>query len=235
MTAWNLPDGFSEADRLPEQLSAVAQRFNQEYEGKPFDLPEEVEAMPVFQDWAAGSLQAKVASQFWEVAKPKKNQLCLDLGCGLSFLVYPWRDWNARFYGQDISSVAVDALKARGPQLNSKLFNGIKKGPAHLLDYEDVQFDLVIATGVSCYYSLDYWKSVMTAVKPLLKPDGFFVFDAIDPDAPLAENWQILETYMGAEVIDHPLSDWDALIKAMGGKTVKQRSNDLFRLFKVKF
>jgi len=235
MTAWNLPDGFSEADSLPEQIAAVAQRFNQEYEGKPFDLPEEVEAMPIFQDWAAGSLQAKIASPFWEVAQPKKNQHCLDLGCGLSFLVYPWRDWNARFYGQDISSVAVDALKARGPQLNSKLFNGIKKGPAHLLDYEGVQFDLVIATGLSCYYSLSYWKSVITAVKPLLKPDGFFVFDVIDPDTALAENWQILETYMGAEVIDHPLSDWDKLIKEMGGRTVKQRSNDLFRLFKVKF
>ena len=126
MTAWNLPDGFSEADRLPEQIAAVAQRFNQEYEGKPFDLPEEVEAMPVFQDWAAGTLQAKIASPFRELAKPKKNQLCLDLGCVLSFLVYPCRDWNARFYGQDISSFAVDALKARGPQLNSKRFNGIK-------------------------------------------------------------------------------------------------------------
>jgi SAM-dependent methyltransferase len=235
MTGWNLPDGFSEADRLPEQIAAVAQRFNKEYEGKSFELPEEVEAMAIFKDWAAGSLQAKIASPFWDIAQPKKNQHCLDLGCGLSFLVYPWRDWQALFHGQDISNVACEALKARGPQLNSKLFKGIKKGPAHLLDYDDVKFDLVIATGVSCYYSLDYWKSVMTAVKAVLKPDGLFVFDVVDPDAPLAENWSILETYMGAEVAEHDLEAWQALIKEMGGKVQKQMANDVFRLFKVKF
>lgn len=234
-TAWNLPDGFSEGDRLPEQISAVAQRFNREYEGKSFDLPEEVEAMPVFQDWAAGTLQAKIASPFWEIAQPKKNQHCLDLGCGLSFLVYPWRDWQALFHGQDISSVACDALKARGPQLNSKLFKGIKKGPAHLLDYDDLKFDLVLATGVSCYYSLAYWRSVITAVKGVLKPDGLFVFDVLDPDASLADNWSILETYMGVEVTDYALADWQALVRETGGKVVKQTSNDLFRLLKVKF
>jgi SAM-dependent methyltransferase len=235
MTVWNLPDGFSQADRLPEQIAAVAQRFNQEYEGKAFALPEEVEAMAIFKDWAAGSLQAKIASPFWEIAQPKKNQHCLDLGCGLSFLVYPWRDWQALFHGQDISSVACEALKARGPQLNSKLFKSIKKGPAHLLDYDDLKFDLVIATGVSCYYPLDYWKSVITAVKAVLKPDGLFVFDVLDPDAPLAENWSILETYLGAEVAEHDLAAWQALIQEMGGKVQKQMANDLFRLFKVKF
>lgn len=235
MTAWNLPDGFSDADRLPEQIAAVAERFNREYGGKSFELPEEIEAMPIFQDWAAGSLQAKIASPFWELAQPKKNQRCLDLGCGLSFLVYPWRDWQALFHGQDISSVACDALKARGPQLNSKLFKSIKKGPAHLLDYEGLTFDLAIATGVSCYYSLSYWETVMSAVKGVLKPDGFFIFDVVDPDSPLAENWSILETYMGSEVLLHPLADWQALLKQAGGKLVKQGSNDLFRQYKVKF
>jgi SAM-dependent methyltransferase len=235
MTAWNLPDGFSETERLPEQLAAVAERFNREYGGQSFELPEEIEAMPIFQDWAAGSLQAKLASPFWELAQPKKNQRCLDLGCGLSFLVYPWRDWQALFHGQDISSVACDALKARGPQLNSKLFKSITKGPAHLLDYGDLRFDLAIATGVSCYYSLAYWETVMAAVKGVLQSDGFFIFDVVDPDAPLADNWSILETYMGAEVLLHPLADWQALIKRAGGKLVKQNSNDLFRQYKVKF
>lgn len=235
MTAWNLPNGFSEADSLPEQLAAVAERFNYEYKGKPFDLPEEIEAMGLFQDWAAGSLQAKIASPFWEMAQPKKNQRCLDLGCGLSFLVYPWRDWQALFHGQDISSVACDALRARGPQLNSKLFKSIQQRPAHSLDYDDVKFDLAIATGVSCYYNLAYWETVMAAVKGVLQADGFFVFDVVDPEAPLAESWSILETYMGAEVILHSLVDWQDLIRKAGGKVVKQGSNELFRQYKVKF
>ena len=32
----------------PEQVQAVAQRYNHEFSGQPFDLPPEVEEMPVF-------------------------------------------------------------------------------------------------------------------------------------------------------------------------------------------
>ncbi|NJO52430.1 MAG: SAM-dependent methyltransferase, partial [Leptolyngbyaceae cyanobacterium RM2_2_4] len=106
------------------QLTAVARRFDQEYRRESFDLPPEVEAMPIFREWAGGSLAARIASPFWEIAQPRKQQRCLDIGCGVSFLIYPWRDWDAFFYGQDISEVARDTLNARGPQLNSKLFKG---------------------------------------------------------------------------------------------------------------
>lgn len=214
-------------------ISAVEQRFDAEYEGKAFDLPEEVEAMPVFRDWAAGSLQARIASPFWEIAPPKKNQHCLDLGCGFSFLVYEWKSWQALFHGQDVSEFAVKTLHQRGPQLDSKLFKGVKKGPAHQLDYPPASFDLVFATGFSCYYSLDYWQSVMEAVKPLLKPGGSFVFDVIDPEQALAENWAILETYLGADVVLEDLSEWRKLIKKVGAKVVKQQGGELFHLYKV--
>ncbi|HEY9906849.1 MAG TPA: class I SAM-dependent methyltransferase, partial [Thermosynechococcaceae cyanobacterium] len=183
-----------------DTIGTIALRFNQEYQGKPVELPDEVKAMPIFQERSAGLLQAKQVSPFWQMSKPQKNQRCLDLGCGISFLVYPWRDWEAIFFGQEISTVAREILNARGPQLNSKLFKGVKLGPAHQLEYEPGQFDLTIATGFSCYYSLDYWAEVLAAVKKVLKPGGFFVFDVLNPELPLAENWAILETYLGAEV-----------------------------------
>jgi SAM-dependent methyltransferase len=236
--AWQdfeIPKGPDQSAWAP-RLAAIAARYNQEYQGKAFDLPAEVEAMTLFQDWAAGRLQAQIASPFWELAKPGKNQHCLDLGCGLSFLIYPWREWEANFHGQEISTIARDALISRGPQLNSKLFKGVKLGPAHRLDsYEPEFFDLVIATCVSCYGDRDYWKTVMAAVKPLLKPGGSFVFDAIDPDAELAENWSILETFLGAEVFLTPLSDLEADIKAEGGRILNQRSHSMFKLYKVRF
>jgi SAM-dependent methyltransferase len=216
-------------------MAAIAQRFDAEYQGKSFDLPEEVEAMPVFRDWAAGSLNSRIASPFWEIAQPKKNQLCLDLGCGFSFLIYEWKAWQALFYGQDISEFAIKTLHQRGPQLDSKLFKGVKQGPAHLLAYPPERFDLVIATGFSCYYPIAYWQAVMEAVKPLLKPGGFFVFDVIDPDQELAENWAILETYLGAEVFLEDLSAWRSLIKTAGAKIVKTRDGELFQLYKVRW
>ena len=234
--AWDNPtSSIPRTNDWSEQISAVARRFNDEYQGKPFELPEEVEAMPVFQDWAAGSLQARIASPFWQIAKLKKNQHCLDIGCGLSFLVYSWRDWQALFHGQDVSPFVKDVISQRGPQLNSKLFKEMRLAPAHKLEYEPDFFDVVIATGFSCYYSLDYWDLVTTEVKKVLKPDGIFVFDVINPETELAENWSILETFLGSEVILTPLADWRSLIKKNGGRVLKESGNELFQMFKVKF
>jgi SAM-dependent methyltransferase len=226
-------------DRPPaiseDQIAAVAERYNKEYRREPFDLPAEVEAMPIFREWASGALASKIASPFWSAVKPRKNQKCLDLGCGLSFLIYPWSEWDALFYGQDISVVAKDALNSRGSQLNSKLFKGVQLGGAHQLNYEAKQFDLVVATGFSCYYPLNYWEAVLADVKRVLKPEGFFVFDVIDPDAEMAENWAILETYLGAEVYLESLADWQKLVKAGGGQIAKTTPGELFQLYKVKF
>jgi SAM-dependent methyltransferase len=219
----------------PEQVQAVAQRYNQEFSGQPFDLPPEVEEMPVFQDWVSGSLTPRIATPFWEAVKPKKREHCLDIGCGISFLVYPWREWDALFHGHDVSQVACQALTSRGPQLNSKLFKGVNHAPAHRLEYEPHSFDLVIATGVSCYYPVAYWESVLGQVKQVLKPGGWFLFDAINPAAPLAESWAILETYLGAEVHLEDLAQWTPLVKAAGGRVVSHKDYELFRLFKVKW
>ena len=107
--------------------------------------------------------------------------------------------------------------------------------PAHRLDYEPEIFDLAIATGFSCYYSLDYWQEVLAAVKSTLKPGGFFVFDAVDPAVEWVEDWEILESYLGAEVRLHASTDWKKTIAAAGGKIIKQQPGELFCLYKVKF
>lgn len=217
------------------QITAVADRFNQEYRGESFDLPDEVKAMPIFLERTSGILQAKTTSPFWQLVQPQKNQRCLDIGCGVSFLIYPWRDWGAMFYGQEISTIARDLLTARGPQLNSKLFKGVELGAAQELHYEANQFDLAIATGFSCYYSIEYWETVLSEVKRVLKPGGTFVFDVLDPETPLAENWAILETYLGTEVFLEPLTLWQKAIQSVGGKVAKTLPGELFQLYKVTF
>jgi SAM-dependent methyltransferase len=216
-------------------IGAIASRFDQEYRGEPFDFPAEVLEMPIYQERKAGLLQAKLTSPFWQLAKPAKNQRCLDIGCGVSFLIYPWRDWDAVFYGAEVSAVAKDVLNARGPQLNSKLFKGVKLSPAHQLSYEANQFDLAIATGVSCYYPLSYWELVLAEAKRVLKPGGAFVFDIVDSELSTAENWAILETYLGSEIFLEPLTGWKTTIQKAGGKIAKTQSGEIFQLYKVTF
>lgn len=218
-----------------ERIGVVAQRFNREYSGEKPELPDEVQEMPIFQEKKAGLLQAKLNSPFWQLALPQKNQRCLDIGCGVSFLIYPWRDWNALFYGQEVSTVARDILNTRSPQLNSKLFKGVKLGAAHMLEYEAGFFDLAIATGVSCYYPAAYWVEVLAAVKKILKPGGFFVFDVVDTEMASSENWAILETYLGAEVFLEPESVWNKVLHTAGAQSVKNLSGEIFRLHKVRF
>ncbi|MEO0406042.1 MAG: class I SAM-dependent methyltransferase [Cyanobacteria bacterium P01_A01_bin.135] len=219
---------------IADAIAAVARRYDQAYRGDAFELPEEVEAMPIFHDWSSGRLAARTTSPFWDIAQPRKNDRCLDIGCGVSFLIYPWCEWNAYFYGQEVSSVAQQVLNTRSPQLNSKLFKGVVQAPAHRLDYDPDQFDLAIATGVSCYYPIDYWETVLAAVRRVVKPGGIFVFDVVNTDQELAENWAILETYLGAEVLLEPPDAWQQLIKKSGATLVSQRPGDIFTLYKVR-
>jgi SAM-dependent methyltransferase len=217
------------------EIDRVKQRFDREFKQEAFDLPAEVEAMPIFRDWISHNLAAKITSPFWELAGFQKNHRCLDIGCGVSFLIYNWREWETYFYGQEVSTVARAALNSRGSQLNSKLFKGVQAGAAHQLQYENDTFDRAIATGFSCYYPPEYWKLVLQEVKRVLKPNGVFIFDAIDPDTELAENWAILETYLGAEVFLSPLTEFTELVKAIGGRVTSTKSGELFQMYRVSF
>jgi SAM-dependent methyltransferase len=217
------------------EIDRVRQRCDREFRQEAFELPPEVEAMPIFRDWISHNLAAKIASPFWELAQFKKNHRCLDIGCGVSFLIYGWRDWETYFYGQEISVPAREALNSRGSQLNSKLFKGVKAGAAHQLQYEDDTFDRAIATGFSCYYPPEYWRLVLQEVKRVLKPDGVLIFDAIDPDAEIAENWAILEMYLGADVFLSPLSQFTELVTEIGGKILATQAGDLFQMYQVSF
>ncbi|MTJ06369.1 MULTISPECIES: class I SAM-dependent methyltransferase [unclassified Anabaena] len=223
------------ADKWQERIAQVAYRFNKQYQNQAFEVPDEIQAMPIFREWTTGRLGDRIVSPFWEIAQPQKNEHCLDIGCGVSFLIYPWRDWQAFFYGQEISNIARDTLNSRGSQLNSKLFKGVELGAAHHLNYPENQFDLVIATGFSCYFPLEYWHLVLLEAKRVLKPGGHFVFDILNSEQSLAEDWAVLETYLGAEVFLETVSAWEKTIKAVSAKVVKRQLGELFELYKVRF
>ena len=76
---------------------------------------------------------------------------------------------------------------------------------------------------------------MISEVKRVLKRGGQFVFDIIDPKKPLAEDWAILETYLGTEVFLESIAQWEKTIKATGAKVISRQSGELFDLYKVHF
>jgi len=86
--------------------------FNRQYRGEAFELPAEVEAMPIFREWAANTPH-KIASPFWKSLNPKRTSAVWILAVASAFNLSLAR-LASIFYGQEISTVAGDALNARG-------------------------------------------------------------------------------------------------------------------------
>ena len=61
------------------------------------------------------------------------------------------------------------------------------------------------------------------------------MLDVVDPESELAEEWAILETYLGAEVLLTPLSDYKTLFKEAGAKITKNVEGVLFQMMKLQF
>ncbi len=196
-------------------------------------LPDEVQALPFWREILAGKLADRLGTPFYQVYKPQKNERCLYIGCGPSFLTDPWVEWGALFWGLDLNTAMVRAVKTRAPQLNSKLFKDIQQGSPHDLDrYPDANFDLVIAAGFSYFLPPAYNDLVISAIKRILKPGGKLLWEVADPESPWFEDWSIGQMYLGLEASALPLDEWKQLLTECG--TVKaQDGGELFRTFLV--
>lgn len=197
------------------------------------DLPDEVQALPFWRESITGSLASRLAIPFYQLYRPPKNSRCLYLGCGPSFLSDPWLEWEAYFYGQDLSDTIVRAVRARAPRLNSKLFKAIEQGPPHRLDHHpEAFFDLVIANGFSYYLPLKYSDIVLNAVRRVAKVGSQLLWEVVDPASGWYEDWSIIQMYRDLEVPLTPLDEWVALLSEYGTIQAK-KSGELFCTYHI--
>ncbi len=237
MDSANLP--FEPSEDWSPYLSAVAARFDREAGiqlGEPdWELPDDLKRLPFWLACQHDHLADRLAIPFYELRQPQKHENCLDLGCGVSFFLYPWTHWNANFYGHELSPRIVKLMQSRAPQLNSKLFKSMKQGPAHLLSpYEGQIFDLVVATGFLYYYPLQYFPLVWHSIQPLLKPDGDLIIDAIKSDSPWVDEWGLIELFKGTEPQLVTSTVWEAQIKQLGGHILDQSEGELFITYRIR-
>lgn len=219
-------------------LTPVTQRFNREagiqLGEPPWELPADLQSLPFWQSCQREHLEDRLGVPFHQVRTPKKGEQCLDLGCGVSFMIYPWSHWQANFYGHELSDRIVKLLKSRAPQLNSKLFKSMHHGPAHVLEsYTEQQFDLAIVTGFLYYYPLDYFTLVWQALQPLLRPKAQMIIEIVQADSQWAEEWGLIELAKGTEPILLPQETWEKQIKGLGGKILKRADGELFTTYVI--
>ncbi|AGY58491.1 class I SAM-dependent methyltransferase [Gloeobacter kilaueensis] len=217
-------------------LQALAEHREREHSGRnPLALlPDEVQALPFWREVVSGKLRDRLGLPFWQLVKPKKNDRCLYINCGPSFLTDPWVEWGALFWGLDLDGTMVRAVRARAPRLNSKLFKDMQEGAPHDLDrYSDGQFDCVIAAGFSFFLPQVYDEQVLTAIRRVLKPEGHLLWEAVNPASPWFEDWSIGQMYLGLEVVTAPaLTGWQSLLSEIG-PVRSRKGGELFELFDV--
>ena len=211
----------------------LAKRFDREVEVQlgqaKWELSEDIQATQFWQACQSEGLDSRLGVPFHELRQPKKKENCLDIGCGVSFLIYPWSHWGAYFHGHELSSKTVQFVQSRGPQLNSKLFKEMNKGVAHNLSmYEDNQFQLAIATGMFYYYPTEYLSAVWSQLLRVMQPKSTLILDVVDPESEWADEWGLLELEKGGEPEFTPLSDWERLFKELGTKVKKRAPGELF-------
>jgi SAM-dependent methyltransferase len=231
----DIPQG---SDRWEPYLAAVATRFNREAGiqlGEPdWQLPEDLKSLPFWQDCHQHHLMDRLGVPFHQLRAPKKKEHCLDLGCGVSFLIYPWSHWDAAFYGHELSNRIVKFIQSRAPQLNSKLFKSMQQGVAHQLDhYREDQFDLAIATGFLYYYPVEYFTDLWQPLQRVLKPKSPVILEVIDPESPWTEEWGLIEIFKGTEPIFTPRQTWETVFKQLGARILQQADGELFTTYVI--
>jgi len=219
-------------------INPIAKRFNREVGiqlGDPdWEIPADLRELPFWQESQQSAFRESLSVPFHTLRVPKKRERCLDIGCGVSFLIYPWTEWQAYFYGHDVSNRAVKFIQSRAPQLNSKLFKSMQEGRAHQMDiYDTDQFDFAIATGFLYYYPPEYFSIMWPQLRRVLKPKAPLIVEFANPDSDWADEWGLIELHKETEPILTPLKTWEMTIKQLGGQIRKQAMGELFVTYAI--
>ncbi|MEM6446382.1 MAG: class I SAM-dependent methyltransferase [Cyanobacteria bacterium J06642_2] len=217
----------------------LARRFDREVDiqlGRAaWEIPADLQQFDFVQACREREFVDSLGVPFYQLRKPKKRENCLDIGCGVGFMLYPWSSWDAHFYGIDISPKTVQFVQSRAPQLNSKLFKSVRCKAAHQAfeDEPDDTYDLAIATGMFYYYPVEYFETIWTDVRRICKPKTIWLVETVNPESPWAEEWGLLELHKGCEPILTPLSEWEASIRKLGGRIRTQKAGELFVTYAI--
>ena len=145
---------------------------------------------------------------------PQKGMKFLDAGCSASLFNYRLDKWPCKYYGVDISTELIMAMKHFVAQENIDV-GGLEVAEITSLPYEEHFFDIASVIGVFEYVDLDYAESALSELHRVLKHKARMVVDIPNLDHPLIETMFKLEEYLNRPNIPKKRSEFERILVPM--------------------
>ncbi len=137
-----------------------------------------------------------------EFLDPRPGMRFLDAGCGASLANYRLDRWRSTYYGVDISSALIDAMR-RFATRQQLVIGGLYVAEVAKLPFDDSFFDIAAVVGVLEYCTLDYMRRALPELHRAMKPDAKVVLDIPNLNHPHVDMMFRLEEYLGRPEIAH--------------------------------
>jgi SAM-dependent methyltransferase len=164
-------------------------------ENVPDDFKNSIEYQ-AFAKESGPSITGSNAPENKEFLNPKIGMKFLDAGCCANLANYRFDKWPSIYYGIDISTELIKAMKDFTVQHNISI-GGLEVADLTALPFEDNYFNIASLIGVFEYFDLIYTESALAEMNRVLKPQARMVVDIPNMEHSYVEVMFKLEKYLG--------------------------------------
>jgi ubiquinone/menaquinone biosynthesis C-methylase UbiE len=168
-------------------------------------VPEEFRNSAVFKAFlreGGPAVTGSNAPEIREFLSPQSGMRFLDVGCCANLANYSFAEWPSLYYGIDISSELIGAMK-RFATCERIPIGGLEVAEAAALPFAGDYFDIAMAVGVFEYVDLDYIETALVEMSRVLKADAKAVVDIPNMAHPHAGTMVKLEEYLARPIFPH--------------------------------
>ncbi len=179
------------------------------------NIPEEIKNSPFYKSLVSEhEALGSGASDIKEYLAPVPGMKFLDAGCSANLFNYRLDRWPSTYYGVDISSELINAMKGFAASQNISM-GGLYVADISKLPFDDNYFDIATVIGVLEYFEICYIKKALKELYRVLKPESHVVLDIPNEKHPHASDMAKLEKYLGRPSFHHSHSEFESLLKPL--------------------
>ncbi len=145
---------------------------------------------------------------------PQVGMQFLDAGCCANLASYRLDRWLSIYYGIDISSKLMNAMKTFVSQKNLPI-GGLWVAEISKLPFESNFFDIAALIGVLEYCSIEYTKKALSELNRISKPNSKIVLDIPNMSHPHVNTMFELEKYLGRPNIPKSKLKFEKILKPL--------------------